>query len=387
MRFRSTRGGDLLPFREAVSRGYPEEAGFYRPESGVDLRSAVYSPVAGFTDVVTLAASEMLPESLDPRHAAETAGVSFAREPSVHALGDDILVLDLASGPTGSSADYGAAFTAALLGQGHDPAREIVVASAAARDSAALAAAFSFQEGGLPLVLLCEEGRGGFAKAAVRAGGRPVHVIEVRGGRPAAAALERSLAGHELGGRRVVAGGAPTPVRLLGRCLLFIGLFSVARKGLAGDLIVAAPPGDSLGLITGLWAWGWGLPVSAFLLPTAHAGGEGEGGGDPDSLAGDEFLRLFDRDIPLGSLVLRVPLVDGEKPLDALPGGLSLDEGSILAARAARSALAAGLAGHGKIVVPRFADERWLRPAAPPASCALIDPDPSSLEAALRPLL
>jgi hypothetical protein len=393
MRFRNTRGGDLITLRDALSRGYPEGAGFWRPESGADLRSAIYSPVAGFTDLVTLAASELLSESLDPRHAAQIVQGAFSREPLSQALGEDILVLDLASGPTGSSADYGAAFSAGLLALDRDPQSELVLASAQVRDAAALASAFSASPSGLPLVLLCGEGEGEKARSAISEGGSPVLVFEVEGGRTAASALERNLAGKSLAGKKVVAAGAATPARLLGRSLLFIGLFSLARRGLSGDLIVAAPPSDPLGLVTGLWAWSWGLPVSAFLLPSPST--DGAPPTEPDEIAGGEFLERFDRDYPLGSLVLKVPLAEGLSPLESLPDGSRLDLASSLAAQAARSALLAGLAGHGTIVVPRFAEEGWTGPRAsrsgPAASAtakaaAGLAPvtDRASLESAVR---
>jgi len=407
MRFQGTRGGTPLDFRQAVSLGYPGDGGYFVPEAlfegSANLRSAVYAPLAGFAEVVALAASELLPEVLDPRHLVDIVLESYASEPPLHQVDKDILVLDMATGASSSSADYAAAFEARLLGRLAEPGKDFVLAATSSfRDAAALGAAFAAKGTGLPLVLLCPEGQEG-GLAATLAGGRasPVLVLEVEGGPAAAAALERNLAGHSLAGRRVMAGGAASPSRLVGRSLLLIGLFSIARRGLSGDLIVTAPPGDLLGLVTGLWAWSWGLPVSAFLLPDLEGDVRHEGeclaagpewadaSGEPDSLAGAEMLRSFGRDRPLGSLVLRMPLPPGSRG-EVLVDGLSLDKGSGLALEAARAALAGGLAGHGTIVVPRFAGPVPVPPAAPARSsrpCPLIEAKPGALEAAISAFL
>jgi len=402
MKFQGTRGGASLEFREAISLGYPGDGGYFVPETlfegSTNLRSAVYAPLAGFAEVVALAASELLPEILDPRHLVDIVLESYEPEPPLHRLDKDILVLDMASGASASSSDYAAAFEARLLGRLAESGREIVLAAASTRDAAALGAAFSAKGMDLPLVLLCPEGQGGRLAASLSVvHGSQVHVVEVEGGLAAAAGLERRLAGRSLAGRHVLAGGAASPARLLGRSLLLIGLFSLARRGLSGDLIVAAPPSDLLGLVTGLWAWSWGLPVSAFLLPDLDDVHHEEGipcgfpgaknPDDPDSLAGVELLRSFERERPLGSLVLRMPLSSGTSR-ENLVDGLELDEGSGLALEAARAALAAGLAGHGTIVVPRFAGTVPVSAAAAvPGLCPLVKAEPEALESVLAAFL
>lgn len=401
MRFQSTRGGPSIPFKEAIYLGYPSDQGFYTPETvqegAADLRSAIYAPLTGFPDVVALAAAELLPDVLDPRLIADIAFSAYGREPGLHPVDHDLLVLDMASGVTGSSVDYAASFEAGLLGRMFSPGNDLVVAAASHREAAALGAAFATSGSGLPIVILCPEGGAGTVpENSAGEHPSPVLIIEVKGGLKAAAALERSVAGSNFAGRHVVAGGAASLARLVGRSLLLIGLFSLARRGLSGDLVVAAPPGDLLGLVTGLWSWSWGLPVSAFLVPafpdsanpaidfpsSLHDGTAALE--DPDRLAGAELLQSFGRDRPLGSLVLRMPLPAGTRASPSIDG-LSLDEGSGLALEAARAALAAGLAGHGTIVVPRFAGpapDRLSRPSRP-----LVDASPDALAAAVAGFL
>ncbi|HOX49598.1 MAG TPA: hypothetical protein P5165_08665 [Spirochaetia bacterium] len=378
MKFESTRrGGQALPFREAVLRGYPADGGLFMPAGEADLRYAVYSPAASFQETIALAAGALFPEELDPLKAAAVADLAFASEPSAFAYGEDLLVLDLARGPSASAADYGAAFAAAITGD-LLAAPGVAVAAAEGREAAALAAAFAgpkgqaSRRGAAPLVLLCpEEGLRGLPPS-IRGGG--VILLGVKGGPEAASLLERRASGGRLGAASLIPLGAGTPARLAGRALLLVGLFALARRGLSGDLLVSAPPSDGFGLATGLWAWSWGLPVSAFVVARPPSAPRLPG----DSLAGfgldpmaEELLAPFARDCPLGSLALLVDVEAGaarrEAAALAASGGPGLDAGSALGLAAARRALAAGFGGHARIVVPRFADPSW---DAPPSGAA-----------------
>lgn len=378
MRFASTRGGSPLSFIEAALQGYPEDGGFFLPDGEADLRSAVYAPANGFADAAALAAAEILSEALDPLAALDLAQSVFSCEPGLHFVRDDILVLDLARGPSACAADYAASFTAAIFRRFCRPGQDLLIAAVEGREGSALSSAFGSPGPDLPLILLgSADSQIRLPEAELLRNGGKVILLQVKGGLNAARELEREAArssssakaalGSPFSGRRFIACGAATPVRLLGRCLLLVGLFSLARRGLSGDLIVTAPPGDLLGLVTGLWTWSWGLPVTAFLLP--RRAGEPSSGllldllsgyGEGVESAGAEFLERFDAEYPLGSLVLRAEtgkdLAPG--PL-TLPDGLALDEASGLAFASSRMALEAGLTGHARIVVPRFSDPDW----------------------------
>jgi hypothetical protein len=407
MRFTSTRGPFPLGFLDASLRAYPGDGGLFMPEGGADIRSAVYSPAAGFLDAVSIAASELLSADIDPPRMAVIMASSFGREPLLHRLGDDILVPDLCLGPTGSAFDYSAGFTASFLSGFLDPAADLVVAAATGREASALAAAFAAPKAApaLPLVLLLPQGeRLRLPDAVLSAPGSPVIVLEVRGGIKEARALERAAASGSLGGRRCVAAGPATPSRLIGRSLLLTGLFSLARAGFSGDLIVAAPPRDLVALVTGLWAWSWGLPVSAFLLPRRPGEPSAAllldllaGCGDSEAASGAEFLECFDRDYALGSLVMRAPIAGGEEAGAPLfEDGFLLDQASTEAVRAAKAALETGIQGHARIIAPRFADPFWDGGAVPPGlsgaergrpPLASTSPDLASLSAVVAALL
>jgi hypothetical protein len=112
---------------------------------------------------------------------------------------------------------------------------------------------------------------------------------------------------------------------------------------------------------------------------------------------GAELLERFNREYPLSSLVMGSEVSftagDRENALRLLPDGLALDSTSALALSAAEAALAdglAGLAGHARIVVPRFADPRWdqaTKVDAPLPDPAAIPPSLEALSSAIAALL
>lgn len=401
MKFASSKGGESLPFIQASLRGYPEAGGVFIPSDEPDIRASVYAPSSGFEDTLSLSLAELLADELDPLSILDLASSCYSREPGHHPVDEDILVLDLGQGPSASSADYAASFSAALFSRILKP-HDIVIAAAEGREASALAQAFASAARGLSLVLLKPAGAPSFRipdGCRACSGGQTL-IVEVDAGILECRELERRAALSGFGERRISPCGNMTPVWLLGRSLLLVGLFSMARHGLAGDLIVTAPPSDLLGLVTGLWAWSWGLPVSSFLVPRrpGEAGSgsipglPGGSGGSVES-PGAEFLESFGREYPLASLIVGSEVDPAtEMASRVLPDGLVLDKASAFALAAAKSALEAGLSGHARIVVPRFSDPSWDLPfpaatGSLPGFDARIAPSLEELFRALGPLL
>jgi threonine synthase len=401
MRFHGS-GGDsaLLGLRDALLEGYPRSGGLFVPADEADLRPAIYGPELGLRDAAASAISALLPGEADPR-LAELLSAAFELPadsvPLLHAFGEDLLLIDLARAPGGSATWFSAAFAAALLSWAARPARRggpggnpCYVAAAAGSEAAALAEAFG--RAGLPLFLILPRGEAarGIRPALLARGGGSVRMLELDGDLAAASALERSLAGAELSGRQVIAAGAGSPGRLLGRVVLLVSLFSLAHRGASGDLLLALPPGEGFGLLTGLWAWRWGLPVTAFISCPARPGTE--------SSQAPALLAEFFRDTPLRSLVLEEDpsLEEASSAARELlaAGGPLLDRDSAFALAAGRKALAAGLKGHARIVSPRIADPAWNpilenpRGAEPPGlpADARIGAEPGAFAACLAGL-
>lgn len=367
MKFLASSGGSApTSLADAVASGYPGPGAWYLPGADADLRPLVYAPQSSFAESAALAAACLLPGTLDPAAAADLAEELSAAAPLVRELDEGLLLADLARGASGSAADFSAGIVAALL-PGLLPERGLALAGAEGAEAAALALAFS--RPGAPRLVLVVPPEGLPRFPAELPAGRAPLLVGLPGGLAARRGLERALAAAGAGTERLrgapllppVPVGPATPLRLLGRCLLFASLFTEARRGLAGDLLVAANPADGLSLATGLWAWRWGLPVSAFVraLPS---GLESTSSTDESEAAARAAIERALEGLPPSAVL--VDRVVGPAALDRAADfsrdrEADLDRASLRALAAALDCLEEGYAGHARIVVPRFADPVW----------------------------
>jgi hypothetical protein len=360
MRF-TDENGSLLGLMDAAARGYPPGAGFFWPMGDADLRPAVYAPEAAYPEAASSVIAALFPEDLDPLMAGRLSSRAFPRAPAGFDRDEDILVADYAAGPSASSADPEAAFLAGILGSvARRSGPLLLLADGSGCEGAALSEAIAGMHD-LRLALLYPEGqaaRGIKGQRLAREGGQ-VSLVSVRGDRAAVDRLIRSAAGSSLAGMSATAAGPANPARFASRLVLLAATFAGLRKGTAGDLFMGVRAGDGLGLAACLWAWRLGLPISGIVLAV---GEKGVLGLDP---WGRLLVERFDADRPgvIRSLALLEP-VDRDAALAArasleAEGGPSLDLASAMTLVAAERALAAGLRGHARIVVPRGADPAW----------------------------
>jgi threonine synthase len=357
MRFKSTNGRGLQrELEEAALWGYPGASGLYALAGEADLRNEIYAPEAGFTEIAASFMSALFPECIDPRMAQRLAERAFGLVPTTDEAASGIVLVDLAGGPSASSADYEAAFLAGILAERRAAAgRRVLVAVARGSEAAALAEA-SAGIPGLDLVLL---GGGepfrGVKSARLRREGGHVSLVSVRGGAGAAQALVREISGRSLDGVALIPAGPANPARLAARTILQIASFIQCRSGLAGDVLCALPSADGFALAAGLYAWDFGLPMTGYVLPL----GAGSLAADDE---GSELVEAFDRERPglLRSIVVYESADEYAKAADELSraSGPELDTRS-LRSLAAALALSGRLKGHGRIMVPRLAHPWW----------------------------
>jgi threonine synthase len=353
--------GVLLGLMDASVRGYPRVAGAFSPAGDADLRPAIYAPEASYAEAATSAIASLFPEEVDPVMADRLAARAFAEVPTRHRHGEDILVTDHASGPSGCASDVETGFLAGVLAlTARRSGPRLLLADGTGSEGASLAEAIAGVPG-LRLALLYPEGHaasGLRSQRLAREGGQ-VSLFSVRGDRLAVDRLIREAVGGTIGGMGLVAAGPANPARFAARIVVLAATFSILRKGAAGDFIMGICAGDGLGFAACLWAWRMGLPLKGILL---SIGTMGVLGLDP---TGRALIDCFDAERPgvIRSLTLLQP-VDCESALRSgaafeEEGGPALDVASSMTLVAAERALDAGLRGHARIVVPRCADPRW----------------------------
>jgi threonine synthase len=391
MRFTDVSGA-TIGLSEAASLGLPASSGCFAPAGDGDLRPAVYAPEASFSETAAAAVAALFPEDIDPFAADRLSARAFPDCPP-RFESDELVVVDLATGPSACGLDFEAAFLAGLLLSRKEGPR-LLVADGSGAEGAALSEA-SAGARGLSLVLLYPEGapaRGVKAQRLTREGGN-VRLVGVGADRAAIQALVREAASKGIAGQGVTAAGPYNPARFAARLILLVATFSCVRRRIASDLFIGVRGGDGLGFAACLWAWRLGLPLPGIVLSVSEKGVLGI---DP---SGKELVDRFDAERPgaIRSLTL-LQNVDREAALRSRSelsarGGPNLDLASAAGLAAAERSLEAGLRGHARILVPRGADPRWEEPedlsAEPPVGLsdarfdAEIEPNLAALERAL----
>lgn len=353
-------GNKAFGLFEATARGYPP-AGVFSPTSDADLRPAIYAPESTFSESSSSAIAALFPEDVDPLLADRLAGRAFPQAPAGFLRGDDILVADYTAGPSGSAADFEAAFLSGILAQvARRKGPLLLLADGSGPDGAALSEAIAGLRD-LSLALLYPAGQaacGLQGPRLVREGGQ-TSLIAVHGDRAEVDRLIRAASGGAIAEMSVVAAGPANPARVAARIVSLASSFASLRKGVAGDFFMGIRGGEGFGLAACLWAWKLGLPLTGIIL---SVGEKGVLGIDP---AGRRMVERFDTEYPgvIRSLALLHP-VDRESAIhyrDELCalGGPKIDLASAMTLAASESALDAGLRGHARIIVPWGASLVW----------------------------
>jgi len=407
MRYASTRSPAVaVGFDEAVLDGFPADGGLYAPVGDADLRTLSLSLDAAtpWPDVAALTASALFSGDLDPDAAERAAGALRGFPPATIDLDGDVSLVDLCGGPSYGFKDYGMGFLAALAGDllSRRGARGSVLLATSGDTGAAAAEAFADSDR-FDVVLLYPRGpvHGVLPERRRKAGGN-VSAIAVDGSLAACKALVRSAyADRPLAARLGLVPATSANVgRLVPQVLYYMAAFAALKARTPGDFILAVPGGNLGNLISGLYAWKWGLPVSGFVLADS-------GSASPDGMLVDYLLggsaargeRRFDEDDPenrerigalaagapevLRSMVSSVP-VSKEKAAAAArrahaDAGIFLDPGAAAAYAAVRELVdAEGLSGAVRVALPGL-QHPARSAAAVEAACGARPPVPEAL--------
>lgn len=361
MRFTNDAGA-ALGLVEATALGRPAGGrGPFLPTGEDDLRPLIYSPQATYADFAASAVSALFPGDIDPMLALRLAGKAFPSEPKAYPLDDNLTIVDLATGPSASSADAGAAFLGGILAaEVRASGARIVLADGSGPEGAALSEALSGIEGlGLALLYPRLSPVAGIRPARLEREGGATRLIAVRGGSGEVRALLEAAAGGRFGDKAATVAGPSNPARLAARIVGCAAAFDALRKDAPGELYLGLRAGDGVGLAACLWAWRLGVPLTGAILPLLDESSRSSGaaaafGSDPDGRA--LAFRLEEGRPGLIPSLVRLPAVDDDRILEAKEllesaGGPPADHATQAALAAATAMLDEGLRGHAKIIV------------------------------------
>jgi threonine synthase len=221
-----------------------------------------------YPELVATVAPSLLQGELNPFSASRAAESAFDFEPELKQLDENFSLLSLYNGPTGVFKDFGVAFLAAVLEELLKNNGQAMIISAVRGDTGvSLARAFSGRRG-LTAVLLYPSGsiRGLDSSGFVPNGGNIIP-IQVRGAFDDCQALIADLINDRPFAERynVTSANTINPGRLLPQAFYYLYAFIKAKKYLTGDLFFSVPSGNFGNLISGLYAWKFGMPVNGFI--------------------------------------------------------------------------------------------------------------------------
>ena len=276
MQFRSTISHDPsargveVSFKDAVLRCLPPDDGLYVPSKVMDLRQFFLYMDEGtsYPELVATVAPALLQEELNPFSAARVAESAFDFEPELRQLDDNFSVLNLYNGPTGTFKDFGVAFLAAALEEILKNDRHVMVLSAVRGDSGANSDRAFHGRRGLTSVMLFPSGpiRGINPAFFVPNGGNTIP-IQIRGTLDDCQRLINETINDRPFAERynITSANAINPGRLLPQAFYYLYAFIKIKKHLRGDLFFSVPSGNFGNLISGLYAWKFGLPANGFI--------------------------------------------------------------------------------------------------------------------------
>ena len=268
MQFISTNSKDhQVSFKDAVLRCLPPDGGLYVPSKVMDLRQFFLYMDEGtsYPELVAATAPALLQGELNPFSAARVAESSFNFEPELRQLDDNLSVLNLYNGPTGTFKDFGAAFHAAVLEELLKNTSGAIVISAVRGDSGAcLSRAFHGRKGLVSVMLFPSGPIVGLDSAS---NGGSIIPIQVSGTLDDCQRLVNGIINDRAFAERyrITSANTINPGRLLPQAFYYLYAFVKMKKRLSGDLFFSVPSGNFGNLISGLYAWKFGLPVNGFI--------------------------------------------------------------------------------------------------------------------------
>jgi threonine synthase len=271
MQFRSTQSNSpLVSFKDAILRCLPYEGGLYVPAVVTDMRQFfLYMDTStAYPELVSTVAPILLQGELNPFSASRVVESAFDFEPELHHLDDRFSILNLYNGPTGVFKDFGIALLASVMEELlKNNGRSMVLSAARGDTGISIANAFTGRNN-IICCLLYPSGpiRGLDPSTFVPKGGNIIP-IQVRGTFDDCQRLIREALNDRVFAERygLTTANSVNPGRLLPQAFYYLYAFIKVKKYLQGDLLFSVPCGNFGNLISGLYAWKFGMPVKGFI--------------------------------------------------------------------------------------------------------------------------
>ncbi len=277
MRFISTRdSSNNVSFSRALLDCMPQDGGLYVPFECEDLRRWILyaDENTSFANLAGTLTSCLINKEFSPIICETIATRAFPFSPLVRQLSDNLYVLELFHGPTGSHKDFGTSFLISALETilQYNGEKSILLDATTGELGACMAHSLRGKRL-VKSVLLYPEGkvRGINEEDFVWNGGN-IYPIEVAGTEEDCHNLVRRIfADRELVKKyHLTLANSANIGRLLPQAFFYTYAFTQIKKKTAGDIFYAQSAGNYGNLVAGLYSWLMALPLKGFIVPATE---------------------------------------------------------------------------------------------------------------------
>ena len=275
MKFYSTRNAEnKAGFKKAVLDCMPSDGGLYVPYDMADLRRWILyaDENTSFSSLAGSLTSAMINDEFSPIICETIATCAFKKDPVFKQLDENLFMLELYNGDTGTFKDYGVSYlTAALETILQLDGEKAILLDATTGELGACMAKAMRDKKLLKSVLVSPKGslRGIVESDFVWNGGN-IYPIEVDGTIEDCRNLVRKIfSNRELVEKfHLTVANTANIGRLLPQAFFYTYAFSRLKKKVNGDIYYAFSAGNYGNLISGLYGWRFALPVNGFIVPS-----------------------------------------------------------------------------------------------------------------------
>ncbi|MCR5764249.1 MAG: pyridoxal-phosphate dependent enzyme [Treponema sp.] len=277
MKFVSTRDEkNIVSFSQALLKCMPADGGLYVPYECEDLRKWILyaDEKTSFANLAGTLTSALINKEFSPIICEAIATRAFYFEPVVRQLDDNLFIMELYHGPTGTFKDFGVSYLSAALETvlQMNSQKSILLDATTGELGACMAQALKGKKL-VKSVLLAPKGkfRGMDEDCFVWNGGN-VYPVEVDGTEKDCHDLIRKVFSNtELVEKyHLTVANTANIGRLLPQAFFYTFAFSRIKKNVCGDIFYALPVGNYGNLVSGLYSWKLALPVNGFIVPVSE---------------------------------------------------------------------------------------------------------------------
>lgn len=272
MKFISTRNHiEEVDFSHAILHPLPEDGGFFVPAYSENLSPWIryMNNDSEFVSIAGSLTSALIKEEFSPIISEAIADNAFPFSPKLEKLDDNLYVLELFHGPTGTHKDFGLSYLASCLEYTliMQEKKAIMLASTDGETGAAIASALRGKKN-LKAVLLFEKGTmRGFSEEDCVWNGGNIYPVEVDGNKAVCDQLTRDVYSKPelIEKYGLTLANTVNIGRLLPHTFFYMYAFSKLKNTVIDNIYYAMQAGNYGNITAGLYAWKFSLPLNGII--------------------------------------------------------------------------------------------------------------------------